>query len=91
MLDVGTWSCLWERRNRKAEIASGGKVAKTAVMPSARRQDFIKKTVVILLLGSQAGTERPELGIAHGRGSLGRRVHIGLDFPPGSAYLAAPG
>lgn len=47
--------------------------------------------MVSLLLGSQAGTERPELGIAHGRGSLGRRVHIGLDFPPGSAYLAAPG
>lgn len=47
----------------------------------------MKKTVVGSLLGSQAGTGRSELGITHG--SLGRAVPIGLDFPPGSAYLAA--
>lgn len=92
LLDVGTWSCLWERRSQKAQAAHGGKVAEIAAIPSARRQDLMKKdSVISLLLGSRVGAERPELGITHGRGSLGRAVHIELDFPPGSAHLAAPG
>lgn len=33
MLDVGTWRCLWERRNQKAEAVAGGKVAETAAIP----------------------------------------------------------
>lgn len=33
LLDVGTWRCLWERRNQKAEAVAGGKVAETAAIP----------------------------------------------------------
>lgn len=38
--------------------------------------------MVSLLLSFQAGTERPELSISCGRGSLGKTIRIGLDFPP---------
>lgn len=93
LLDVGTWSCLWERRNRKAQAASGDKVAETDSSNTFCKETGLdeKDSVVSLLLCSQAGTERPELGITPGRGGPGGAVHMGLDFPPGSAYLAAPG
>lgn len=97
MLDARTWSCSWERRNQKAEAGGGVQVAETAAIPSFCKVVGIyeRDRAVSLLLGSQAGTaERPELGITHGRGSLGEAVHMGrtgLDFPPGFAYLAARG
>lgn len=52
----------------------------------------VRLYVVSLLLGSQAGTERPELGITRGKRSLRKTVHIGRmgpNFPLGFAYLAA--
>lgn len=54
---------------------------------------MIKDYVVSLLLSSQAGTERPESGISHGK-ALGKQftsVGQGWTFPPGFTYLAAWG
>lgn len=82
LLDVGTWSCLWERRSQKAQAAHGGKVAETAAIPSARRQDLMKKDSMInLLLSSRVGAERLELALPMGEEALGEQFTSGWTFP----------
>lgn len=88
---VGTWSCLWEKRNRKAQAASGGKVAETASSDTFCKETGLdEKDCGQLAAGFPSRDRKARIGHYPWRGSLGRAVPIGLDFPPGSAYLAAP-
>lgn len=81
LLDVGTWSCLWERRNWKAQAACGGKVAETAAIPSARRQDLTKKPLWSACFWVPKQGQKDRRALPTGNEALGGQFTSGWTFP----------